>query len=55
VLEEDIAHLSPARYEHSNPYGAPRSAQPLAVSGHQVKLEVRIEQLRVLRAQGNVA
>ena len=21
VLEEDIAHLSPARYEHINPYG----------------------------------
>ena len=29
--------------------------QPLAVPGYQVKLKMRIEQLRVLRAQGNVA
>src|SRR5712691_2691343 len=27
VREEDIAHLSPARFEHLNPYGAPRSAR----------------------------
>lgn len=42
MQDEDIAHLSPARYEHINPYGK-----------YHFDIEQRFRKLRPLRSEPN--